>query len=257
MSSATGRSCILLKTHKFGIEEVELFRSLAPLEAVGYDVRFLADSDHVDSVDGFPVFFFCARDVYDRRWSTAKIAPYNAGDAARPLHDWFGYYALNLFYEKYPDYQFYWLIEYDIRLFRDIEFVIAYDRYPADFLSTRLISRPSNEFCARRSWERWDQHNLPTQQSTGCYFPINRFSNRAAKAVLDATNEAFHGYCEVFVPTLLKLKGFSLADFTDLDSLPIRNTLHKSKYDFRYASRAYGYWRNVWTRWRFSNREEV
>jgi len=37
-------SCVPIKTNKFGAVEEELFRSLSPLEARGYDLRLMADS---------------------------------------------------------------------------------------------------------------------------------------------------------------------------------------------------------------------
>ena len=154
------------------------------------------------------------------------------------------------FYMSFPNYDYYWFFDDDIKIDNWDDFLIGTDTDKSDFISyfifkqLGVISQPNIPFIDDRtsSKQGWfsrfpgDNDTLPenTKELFGSFFPTTRFSNRAMKKLLDLNNEGYHGYGEGFVPTVLNLSNMSLntlikpdntSSFFDVNEV---NIIHKN-----------------------------
>jgi hypothetical protein len=119
-------------------------------------------------------------------------------------------YALLHFYRKNPDYQYYWMIEYDVyfkgcwRLLFDV-----CEKDDSDLLGTCVASLKEEP---QYGW--WDEHNLDVQRENQrkVFFPIVRFSHGALKFLDEQYKQGKWGFCEIVGPTLLGTHGYKISD---------------------------------------------
>lgn len=123
---------------------------------------------------------------------------------------WNADYPLLHFYKKNPNYEYYWMIEYDVhfkgcwKLFFD-----AFSENDSDLLATHVAS-----FAQKPQWGFWGIHNLDVKEENqrSIFFPVTRFSNRALKCLDEQNRSGKWGFCEVVVPTLLHVHGYKISD---------------------------------------------
>lgn len=121
------------------------------------------------------------------------------------------------FFRHQPDYDYYCIIEYDVRftgswqqLFRDINSV------EADFLTSHILHYPYDP-----NWPHWDlshpHKNIPAKERIRGYNPIFRVSNRALAQVDKAHKDNWRGHNEVLLTTLLDHNGLEILDFNQIE----------------------------------------
>ena len=117
------------------------------------------------------------------------------------------------FFLEHPDYDYYWLIEYDVRfsgawpeLFGDLS------RSNADLLGTTMQTWAENP-----RWAHWStlvtaHEDVPMERRVKSFIPFCR----ASRALLQACDERYRrgwgGHAEVVWPTISSLAGLSLED---------------------------------------------
>jgi hypothetical protein len=118
------------------------------------------------------------------------------------------------FYSSHPDYNDFWMIEYDVRFTGDWrDFFIGCAALRADFLSTHIC-----RYQEESGWYHWNHlshpnKSIPLESRLRCFHPVMRISNAAMGSLCADHRDGWYGHSEVLIPTLLQDKGFSLADF--------------------------------------------
>ena len=115
------------------------------------------------------------------------------------------------------NYDYMWLIEYDVYCNNFKVALEKFDKVEADMLTKGTANmKQSNIRTVKRNkgWFWWpyligDINNVPMEQRRGCFFPINRFSKKFL-SVLEQNLSKSSGYCEVYFPTLCHINGLLL-----------------------------------------------
>ncbi|MDD1684074.1 MAG: DUF3405 domain-containing protein [Methanoregula sp.] len=136
------------------------------------------------------------------------------------------------FYLSHREYNYYWVIEFDVRYTGDWGSLLnSYGAFDHDLIACHI--RQIND---EPDWWWWDSfgHPAKTIDWTGYLRSINviyRISNRALLLVNDAQQDGWRGHPEVLIPTLLHHNGCKLLDFggDGKFTLPdLRNTFYTS-----------------------------
>jgi Protein of unknown function (DUF3405) len=124
-----------------------------------------------------------------------------------------GHFPLINFARQHPDYDYYWIIEYDVRFSGNWR--IFFDHFKncqADFLTSHI-----RNFVAEPKWHWWQlehpEKEIPLQDRFRSFNPIYRMSRQALKHIDLLHQEQWSGHYEVLLPTLLYHGGFNLRDF--------------------------------------------
>jgi hypothetical protein len=114
------------------------------------------------------------------------------------------------FYNQHPDYEFYWIVEYDVRytgswsdLFQELR------SSDADLLATTVMERTE---CP--DWFWWAKHadQLRLERLFRVFMPFCRISNRALAAIHEWYQKGGSGHPEWVWPSVCKTAGFRLED---------------------------------------------
>ena len=123
------------------------------------------------------------------------------------------------FYLSYPNYDYYWFFDDDIRMSNWDKFFDGVNKDDSDFLSyfcfkkedvvtQKNIPNIDDKTFSKNLWfQRFpgEGDNLPTDVNEyfGSFFPTTRFSNKALKTLLEKNKMGYYGYHEGYVPTIL------------------------------------------------------
>jgi len=118
------------------------------------------------------------------------------------------------FYLDFPDCDFYWNIEDDVRFRGDwgVFFDTFRDNH-SDFLSTYI-----NTYYEEPDWPWWNAFGhtgneyIELQDRMKSFNPIRRLSNRAMATLHKYMSNGWYGHQEVLMPTLFKKEGYTLTD---------------------------------------------
>ena len=121
-------------------------------------------------------------------------------------------YPLLQFFRDNPDFDYYWLIEYDVRFAGDWRFFFdSFKDTKQDFLTCR-IRRHADE----PGWWWWWLHHprksIPLSERLSCFNPICRLSNASLSFLHQSLSDGWCGHNEVLFPTLLHHNGFTIMD---------------------------------------------
>lgn len=206
---------VLVLSHKFGRAERRLLAGLTgSLSSKTHNVFFLchAETDEArKDIQGHlrrsqsvaEPWFFSLREIQDAGLPMLRdtIVP---GSTHLPLL---------LFSIRNPQYEYVWLIEYDVRFSGKWPWFFHYwDGSTAHFLTCRLQSHHENP-----SWYWWKslalKDPLPLPALIRSFNPIYRISRDACRFLVESSQAGNVGHYEVLVPTLLLREGFVLEDF--------------------------------------------
>ncbi|MDD1684075.1 MAG: DUF3405 domain-containing protein, partial [Methanoregula sp.] len=118
------------------------------------------------------------------------------------------------FYLHHPEYDYYWVIEFDVRYTGDWgSFLRPYSASGHDFVTCHI-----RYFYEEPCWWWWDSlhHPVKTFERTGYIRSFNviyRISNRALALIHGALQDGWRGHPEVLLPTILYNSGCTLLDF--------------------------------------------
>ena len=161
---------LILRTHVDRPSALGHAQTIADM--AGYDFCLAFDPSYAQSIPDPSRIAL----VTDQEFESAKL--FCRGFNAR----WqCGDYALYLSYLKYPDYDFYWMIEHDVIFnFSNLKEIFGQfdERFRCDFLTTKL-ERPPPSWPWIPSISRWGE------DPQRCFFPVNRFSNEAVRVLLE------------------------------------------------------------------------
>ncbi len=118
------------------------------------------------------------------------------------------------FYRRFPDYDNYWLVEYDVRFNGNWNrFFSFFDEKDEDFIAAHIETVDDNP-----DWIRWHEIDLVNirlgrEGLLKSFNPICRFSNRALNLLHERCLMGDNGHNELLMPTLFKYYMLKIADF--------------------------------------------
>jgi hypothetical protein len=123
------------------------------------------------------------------------------------------HFPLLQFFRDYSRYDFYWLIEYDVRFSGDWNRLFdSFAHNNADFLSCHLRDHTDEP-----KWVWWElshpSKHIPVAKRLRSFNPIYRISQTALLYLDQMHRDGWRGHFEALIPTLLSHGGFRLGDF--------------------------------------------
>jgi Protein of unknown function (DUF3405) len=117
------------------------------------------------------------------------------------------------FFQRNPRYDYYWLMEYDVRFTGHwLSFFQHFTHSHSDLLATTLF-----DYSFRPQWDNWDTLKSPqavaTHDRVRALLSLCRLSNAALRIIHQAYCAGWSGHYEVTIPTILKTHGMTLEDF--------------------------------------------
>lgn len=118
------------------------------------------------------------------------------------------------FYFAHPEYDYYWMIEFDVRYTGDWgTFLRSFGTCDHDLITSHI-----RRFQKEPRWWWWDSLHHPAKTIDRASYVrsfnvIYRISNRALAWIHSALEDGWRGYPEVVLPTLLYTNGYTLLDF--------------------------------------------
>jgi len=132
------------------------------------------------------------------------------------------------FFSRHSDYDYYWLIEHDVRFSGDWRFFFEFFKNSnCDFLSTHI-----RHYSEKREWFWWKNMNhprifIPMEKRLRSFNPIYRISNAALRCVHASHCQGWRGHYEVLMPTLIYHGGFKLEDISGAGAFSPPNRINK------------------------------
>ena len=123
------------------------------------------------------------------------------------------HYPTLLFHKAHPNYDYYWVIEYDVCFSGSWEYFFkAFEGNESDFLSTNV--KPHH---LHPEWYNWEtlhhpQTSIPLSERIRSFNPIHRLSSEALDFLHKSHADGWQGHYEVLIPTLLNRRGFVIED---------------------------------------------
>ena len=116
------------------------------------------------------------------------------------------------FFRDHPDFDYYWLIEYDVRFSGDWHFFFDYFKDTnQDFLTCHI-----RDHADEPDWSWWSLHHprksIPLSERLRSFNPIYRLSNASLSFLHQSLSDGWSGHNEVLWPTLLHHNGFTIMD---------------------------------------------
>lgn len=124
------------------------------------------------------------------------------------------HFPLLKFYQDYPDYDYYWYIEDDVRFSGNWESLFsAFGEVSADFISSHIQRAPLVP-----NWPIWDTlanpyKIIPFEDRIRSFNPIYRISRKALAFIQEALQSKWCGHHEVLLPTLIYQAEMEIVDF--------------------------------------------
>ena len=123
------------------------------------------------------------------------------------------HFPLLKFYLQNPFYEYYWVIEDDVRFNGDWDFFFE----TVFSLKNDFISCYVNTWNSEPLWPWWNIWHpskiIPLESRLKSFNPIYRISNLALNFMHRSLSDNWYGHHEVILPTLLNDGGFKIADF--------------------------------------------
>lgn len=209
------RTAVLLQTHFLDAPTANLFAALDSVRVPGHEARVLM---HVSpgtpkpaALERLPHHFVTTPEVRLPAYAGKSAG----GDAWRIWRGGHPDLITLAFWRAHPDFDRYWVIEYDVRFSgRWDTLLAAFADNDADFLSTSLRRRPDQPL-----WPYWDSLRAPGDRPPPdgmeqlCAFtPIYRVSAAGMAAMDRAYRAGWSGHIEVAWPSLIRAAGLTVED---------------------------------------------
>lgn len=205
------RIAVLYLAHKLTESLVRRLRSLrAECDGTDHDLTLLFDATHspCPELPGIPVHSFDVRSIEALGFHMLSAGRNGPGIVPGNTD-----YPVLSYYLSHPAYNFYWLIEHDVRFtgsWRD--FFAACDTSRADLLTTTIETFYENEY-----WFWWRslgfRGTAPDRMEViRAYLPIYRLSECACRLLVRECRDGWRGHFEARLPTILRRNKLVLED---------------------------------------------
>ena len=206
----TSRSALLWMTHSWSPELEAEFRKFLRMEYPGSpDVWLLLDSRAPGADEISRKYERCHMIVENELFSRL---PYPCLDGKK-LYEHVHFPVLD-FFLNHPEYDYYWVIEFDVRYTGEWEsFLRAFEPYDHDLITSHI--RRFHEEPRFWWWYSFNhpQETIDRKMYMRSFNVTYRISKRALTLIHDKQRNGWRGYPEVLLPTLLDVSGCSLLDF--------------------------------------------
>jgi predicted SAM-dependent methyltransferase len=116
------------------------------------------------------------------------------------------------FFHAHPDFDYYWVIEYDVKFSGDWRFFFdSFKDTKQDFLTCHIrdhVDEPDFPFW----WLHHPRKSIPFSERLRSFNPIYRLSNASLSFLHHSLSDGWCGHFEVLYPTLLHHNGFAIMD---------------------------------------------
>lgn len=216
--TASARSAVLILNHFLDGDLVRLHRQLAGDLDGACDVYLLSDrTQPTASLSRLPgsarEFRFRTEDLVELGYpARCEAIARRTGMRNMPLGN--ADLPVLLFARNHPQYDFYWVIEYDVRFSGSWSVLMAaFEHNDADLLGTTLTR------CAETpDWCHWPSLQAPRgaefspHHTIRGFFPVYRLSNRAVECHHRGCMDGARGHMEGLLPTQIAAAGLRLED---------------------------------------------
>lgn len=142
--------------------------------------------------------------------------------AANPLHKDIKYSLDSVLWHVYErfkdvDFKYLWLLEDDVYCDGSLDQVIhKNESNTKDFLASFVEDYgSSNDWVWWNALESKDSVSVPSLENrVKSFFPVTRYSKEFLKEIHDSIG-VYSGYCEVYIPTLAKQKGYTYGNLSE------------------------------------------
>jgi len=195
------RTAILFLTHLFDQDALAALRAIELCAGAG-DVHVLADA--TSAVPQLRTRLHC--------FDFSQLRQRYPGAMGNRLVPGNGHLPLLSFYGAHPEYDYYWIVEYDVRFTGSWEtFFNEFSNNTADLLGVHL-----RRFAEEPEWFWWKTLKTPAgaadHASIRAFMPLYRISRTAVSLLSKYTGNGWSGHHECLVPSLLAHHGLRLED---------------------------------------------
>lgn len=122
-------------------------------------------------------------------------------------------YPILYFYRKYPDFNFYWVIDYDVRFTGNWNEFLSYYVELEDY---DLITSYVANYNPDKVWAHWGRANIefPIEEMRKVFYSVARFSNKALRILDSSYSSKMFGFCEYIGPSILAKNNCKIGDFS-------------------------------------------
>jgi len=201
-----GKEVILLTTHIMSKSIISQYRALKKSLSEQTDLFFLLEDIGAKII--FP------EDVQSYIFSVVTLNELHYEAIAETIIPGSNHFAVLQFFRDFPDYDYYWNLEYDVYFHGDWRvFFNTFENIDADFVSAHI-----EYFRQRPFWHWWNTINfktvtIPQTKYIKSFNPIYRISKKALSCLHKVLSEENSGHHETLIPTVLNNSGFSLLDY--------------------------------------------
>ena len=218
------RSVVLFLCHLINAQVIKQYRKLCRDIGKEYDIYWVFQTDNGISEKGLltkgtKVFMFSMNDLNTLGYSY--------------LEKLYGseHYIMEFFARRFPKYDYYWVIEYDVIFTGKWNHFFDYFKNDkADFLSSHIERKNASN----ANWHWWNHMTfgescmIPEDKYVKSFNPIYRISRRAVSFLDSYLKETGNkGFYEVVMATALYNNGFLLEDFGGTGDFVKRKNLHR------------------------------
>lgn len=210
-------TAVLVLNHFLDEHLVEHYRSIDAGTGPGYDVYLLSDRTQASvSLARLPRGareFTFATEQLEALPYPARCSAISQRTGARNMKLGCADLPVLLFARDHPQYDYYWLIEYDVRFSGSWRVLFsAFEGNPADLLGTSLTRHRE---CPE--WSHWSGLMVPNPEfdfrcGVRGFFPVYRLSQRAVRCYDDACSRGADGHMETLLPTVVAQSGLIVED---------------------------------------------
>lgn len=209
------RNVILFTTH---IDSVFVRQQILKLKLEARDadvyVMYQSDSCKGQFVDCVPTYSF----------TLESLNALNYNPIAETIVPGSNHFAVLQFFHDYPNYDFYWNIEYDVYFNGNWKTLLSiYEDVKDDFISSHIQTYAENP-----EWDHWDKMELNNvsidrREYIKSFNPVYRISCRALRFLDDFLLRQHRGHHELLMPTILHKEGYSISDLGGDGSFSVQN----------------------------------
>lgn len=137
------------------------------------------------------------------------------------------------YYRRFPDYRFYWFVEYDVVYTGDWgAFIASFAGDESDLLASLVRTLADEPDWNWRSAFSTAADELPEEQWVLAFLPIHRISARGLATVAAKVRDGWVGHFEVVLPSALGHAGLRLADLGGSGAWTPRDRVHRHYVDW-------------------------